>query len=472
MSQMLEDMFDSGEDLSQGEYLVAAVQFKQPHLRGTKQSLPLSRQSLAGWRKLDPPKSRRPLPWEVVCLMALEAFSQKKVEISLYLLLAFVAYLRPGEVSRLRVCDLVAPVGTVKTWSLVLHPFEIGVPSKTAEFDETILFDIKPIQVLPPILHRRLRLGIRPKGELMFSTIVDEVRKFMNSVSDRFGMGAAIGDPHPYRLRISGPSRDVLMKHRTLQEVQKRGRWKKLQLSEAVRERGEGDTATSGLAKASTRQGNRCRRIHRKGGEWPALKVCKPVGMRIYLLVFSKHSSLSRAVSQICGDLVLLWDVHFGPEYDLRNPAKKHLVYQWVRGGGLSGIVVLTPAGTFSVTSTLRSESYPMRLPGLKSQQQISLANGNLWLRFSVRLVTLCWKLFVPAVLANPSNSRIWLTPPMSALQRLPRVTKAGSQLCCWEGTTRRSITFIGVNLEVEPLRDSTHCPKRTCLFTGHSHST
>ncbi|OLP86116.1 Gag-Pro-Pol polyprotein [Symbiodinium microadriaticum] len=226
MSQMLEDMFDSGEDLSQGEYLVAAVQFKQPHLRGTKQSLPLSRQSLAGWRKLDPPKSRLPLPWEVVCLMALEAFSQKKVEIGLYLLLAFVAYLRPGEVSRLRVCDLVAPVGTVKTWSLVLHPFEIGVPSKTAEFDETILFDIKPIQFLPSILHRRLRLGIRTKGELMFSTTVDEVRKFMNSVSDRFGMGAAVGDPHPYRLRHGGPSRDVLMKHRTLQEVQKRGRWK------------------------------------------------------------------------------------------------------------------------------------------------------------------------------------------------------------------------------------------------------
>ena len=245
----------------------------------------------------------------------------------------------------------------------------------------------------------------------------------------------------------------------------------KLQLGEAVRERGEGDTATSGLAKASTRQGNRCRRVHRKGGEWPALKVCKPVGVRIYLLVFSKHSSLSRAVSQICGGLVLLWDVHFGPEYDLRNPAKRHLVYQWVRGGGLSGIVVLTPAGTFSVTSTLRSDSHPMGLPGLKSQQQIILANGNLWLRFSVRLVTLCWKLFVPAVLANPSNSRIWLTPPMSALQRLPRVTKAGSQLCCWGGTTRRSITFIGVSLEVEPLRNSTHCPKKACLFTGHSHS-
>ena len=70
---MLEEMFDNNEDLSQAQYMVAAVQFKMPWLKSHRQQLmPLTRQSFQGWRKLDPPKSRLPLPWEVVCLIALK----------------------------------------------------------------------------------------------------------------------------------------------------------------------------------------------------------------------------------------------------------------------------------------------------------------------------------------------------------------------------------------------------------------
>ena len=46
VSQTLQDLFDEGEDLSQ--YLIAAVQFYQPHLRGSRSGLRLAKQSLAG----------------------------------------------------------------------------------------------------------------------------------------------------------------------------------------------------------------------------------------------------------------------------------------------------------------------------------------------------------------------------------------------------------------------------------------
>ena len=93
-------------------------------------------------------------------------------------------------------------MGAVKSWSLILHLFEIGMASKTAEFDEKILFDIKPI---PPILHRRLRLGLRPKWELMFSVCLDEVQKFMSS-APRFGMDAAFRSA-PVQAEAWGPVR-------------------------------------------------------------------------------------------------------------------------------------------------------------------------------------------------------------------------------------------------------------------------
>ena len=58
LSEVLEDLFDEGEDFSQAQYTTAAVLFYQPALRSPKQTnLPLAKQTLQGWRKLDPPKS-------------------------------------------------------------------------------------------------------------------------------------------------------------------------------------------------------------------------------------------------------------------------------------------------------------------------------------------------------------------------------------------------------------------------------
>ena len=154
--------------------------------------------------------------WEVVCLMAMDALTRSSIEVALYI--AFVTYLRPGEVMKLHVRDLVPPVGSTNVWSLILHPLERETPLKTGEFDETALFDLLDIQWIAEHCFRLLEVGSPVE--------IETVRSFMRSVTARFGMDTAMGDPRPYRLRHGGPSRDALHGRRTLQEIQKRGRWR------------------------------------------------------------------------------------------------------------------------------------------------------------------------------------------------------------------------------------------------------
>ncbi|CAE7559495.1 unnamed protein product, partial [Symbiodinium sp. CCMP2456] len=96
--QVLEDFFDEGEDLSQGQYLIAAVQFYQ-----------------------------------------MEAPGPAKVETPV----------------------AVGGVGGVQMWSLILHPAEFEVPSKTGEFDESVLFDLTHIQWIAQASYRLHEVGER-----------------------------------------------------------------------------------------------------------------------------------------------------------------------------------------------------------------------------------------------------------------------------------------------------------------------
>jgi len=58
LAAFLDVMFAEGEDLGRAQYMVAAVQFKLPHVRSPRQmKMPMTRQAMQGWRKMDPPRS-------------------------------------------------------------------------------------------------------------------------------------------------------------------------------------------------------------------------------------------------------------------------------------------------------------------------------------------------------------------------------------------------------------------------------
>ena len=122
----LEEQYMEGEGLASARYMIAAVLFFTPLLRSPgMKNLPQVKQSLAGWQKLCPPRSRLPVPFEVVMLIAKFALRLGNQQMAMYLLI-----LRPGEGLRLRKKDLVtwsSPVlergaistGSVLGWSFI-----------------------------------------------------------------------------------------------------------------------------------------------------------------------------------------------------------------------------------------------------------------------------------------------------------------------------------------------------------------
>jgi len=159
---------------------------------------------LAGWRKIDPPLSRLPLPYEVVALLASHALDHNMIQEGLMMLVCFECYLRPGEVCKLRVMDLAPPVskrkGVKQAWSLILHPIELGVASKAAEFDETVVFDLPEFAVIAETIYRVMRLDRRPKNQLLFSSTVEKMNGAMQKAVDKYSL-EPLGVAHPYRLR-------------------------------------------------------------------------------------------------------------------------------------------------------------------------------------------------------------------------------------------------------------------------------
>lgn len=226
-SLFLENKYLEGEDMSMGSYAVAAITHFRPDLKGPH-GLPRTQQALKGWRKLCPPRSRMPLPFEVVALLATHAYKKKLVEVALVLLLNFFLYLRPTEYRGLRVGDVVKPLkrgrGAYKWWSFLLHPTELGVPSKTEQWDESLTLDLAYQQFLGPAIYVMMNLKKRPKEEWVFSVLPQDLTQFMEQSWQELNL-SPLGEPHLYRLRHGGASHEAGSHLRTIGEVQVRGRW-------------------------------------------------------------------------------------------------------------------------------------------------------------------------------------------------------------------------------------------------------
>ena len=108
-------------------------------------------------------------------------------------------------------------------WALTLHPFELSKPSKTQEFDESVLLDRPDRTYLGPLLygwglHRGLDQSLFALWQHEFS---DAFRRACDSLNLR-----CLGCPTPHQLRHAGASWDFAANTRTLCEIQRRGRWR------------------------------------------------------------------------------------------------------------------------------------------------------------------------------------------------------------------------------------------------------
>jgi len=146
------------------------------------------------------------------------------IEMCLCLLLQHWAYLRPEEVTGLRVMQLVRPVTNAKppynTWSVNIAPFELGRPAKTGLMDESVTLD--GVEWAWPFLEKLVR-GRAPHDPLWRFTLLELSCKFREAL-------AHCGLQHLratlYANRHGGASEDFLRGRRSLHEIQHRGRWR------------------------------------------------------------------------------------------------------------------------------------------------------------------------------------------------------------------------------------------------------
>jgi hypothetical protein len=163
------------------------------------------------------------LPLEAVVLILDRLLERGFNEEVMVTALAVHAYLRPSEAFRILARHLAPPTPTIAAWSLTLHPYEGGHPSKTEVFDESLLLgDIGVLkEVAAPLGQLAKNRALEsPSAPLFRTTQALWRRRFISAAAE-------IGLPHSmlYQLRHSGASLDAALRLRSIQQVQQRGRW-------------------------------------------------------------------------------------------------------------------------------------------------------------------------------------------------------------------------------------------------------
>jgi len=221
-----EDLFFSGNGVEKAEVLLAAILWKFPGLRrGTSKPLPRLRRNIHGWKKVHPPKTRKPIPRLGVALIvdALIRAGHLRLGIGVWASLEF--YLRPGELFGIRMCDIHPPNPVLgaggRKLTLHLHPEEMGVPSKTGVFDSSLALDLDRDAPLAAVLTTLAQT--RPRDEYLVPLDYQPASRYFAAAVRTSGLSLLA--PVLYSMRHSGPSQDIHDGLRDLRAVKARGRW-------------------------------------------------------------------------------------------------------------------------------------------------------------------------------------------------------------------------------------------------------
>ena len=165
LCQHMTSQFLAGHPSHKGDKLVAAV--CHSHAQFSKhgpQSLPRTIRAMKGWRRLAPGQSRKAWPLAVWSAVAMEMVRVHQVRMALFTLTALASYARPSELLACKVFCLVQPTAQVTDhWAILLCAQEMAHPSKTGEYDDSVLLD-NPY-LLPWAKHLFKELKTQPKDQ-------------------------------------------------------------------------------------------------------------------------------------------------------------------------------------------------------------------------------------------------------------------------------------------------------------------
>ena len=239
LSRLCNHLYSQGELAHEGEKLKAAWEAAFPdYSKNGSLHLPLMGRTLKGWRRMAPSSTRYPVPEEGADLISMRLIERGRRDQALWVQVGLSTYLRPSENMRIAVGDLIPPIRqqghALGEFSLMIAPLEREILTKTRGFDEAISLDDRRSPWLGAALQKlqeRRRQELRATGmkaaeiekqplwKFKYSTLRDHYREAARASSILWMTDS------PYALRHAGASRDVLLKARSLQDIQRRGRW-------------------------------------------------------------------------------------------------------------------------------------------------------------------------------------------------------------------------------------------------------
>jgi hypothetical protein len=357
---------------------------------------------------------------------------------------------------------------------------EMGIPSKTQEYDESLQLDLPYHQGIGDCLSRWIQKRQLGKQSKIFDHNIQELNNHLGKAERRLNLGK-IHAIHAYRFRHGGASYDFVMKLRDLTSVQHRGRWKSLN---SVRRYQKGARLAQLFGALPARRAKTVQSSSKQSGKYLvqgalSQSVCPSLNFPVFIEIFSGSGRLGRAVSQSNGWPVLLWDITLGAEYDLLQQHNRWKITGWLRSGLLRGGHLGTPCNTFTRARDrqpgpppLRSNEYVMGSPGLSGANLVKVSQGNLFVRFSVQILTLAAILKYPFTMENPANSRIWWVPAVVKILRRRCCQLHFCEFCMFGCPWRKPTAFLSIHCDLSML-DHYRClgaKRGLCKRSGNKH--
>ncbi|CAK0855849.1 unnamed protein product, partial [Prorocentrum cordatum] len=365
LEQYVEFLHDRGLPEGDASSTLAAVRWALPELpRPLRRGLPLATAAVTGWRRLEKPLSRPPVPRSLAVLMALRLCSDGKADYALFLLLTFETYVRPSEALSLVGLQLVPPVpnerGACQFWTILIRASELDVLGKTGEFDTSVALDLPRHRLLESAL--RLLKANRGERERLFLFHYTDFLLAWNSCL--LGLGLAQLKVTPYSLR-----------------------------------RGAAPRARAGPALAASLRAARADATMLKHS--------------VFVDLFAGTAPVSKYLRRK-GYACIAFDKLLGPQFDLCRREVVLTIAGWLRAGLVWALWFATPCITTTraradrsgrMPPPLRSSEHYRGLPDLSASHRAQVREANSLIDSGGRLQQLAWDLGICCGEENPQTS-------------------------------------------------------------------
>jgi len=213
--------FFEGHQAFVGDRLIASWLHHHPEYSRTGvKRIPRALRALRGWRRLCPGRSRTPYPLAVWCGLSVLMLERGFPKMAIFLMMSLSTYARPAELLRLRVMSLIRPAtGVTSSWSILMSPEELGQPSKTGEYDISLLLDSPYLSFWGAKVFNKLKT--ENQNNCLWDFNYSQYLAVFKKCAKQMGIELS-----PYHTRHSGASIDRSRNYRSQLDVQKRGQWK------------------------------------------------------------------------------------------------------------------------------------------------------------------------------------------------------------------------------------------------------